>query len=108
MKRAVALNPDSADAHGWLAYAQMLSDASLPDARSSIERAMQLAPGRIEYRLRWADIRIQQGGYDDAKALLTQTPRPTPEEVKQGLAGYLCRCGTHTRILHAVLRAAKA
>ena len=43
-----------------------------------------------------------------AKALLTQTPRPTPEEVKQGLAGYLCRCGTHTRILHAVLRAAKA
>ena len=72
LKRAVALNPDSADAHGWLAYAQMLSDASLPDARSSIERAMQLAPGRIEYRLRWADIRIQQGGYDDAKALLTQ------------------------------------
>ena len=43
-----------------------------------------------------------------AKALLNQTPRPTPEQVKQGLAGYLCRCGTHTRILHAVLRAAKA
>jgi len=42
------------------------------------------------------------------KALLTQTPRPTPEQVKQGLADYLCRCGTHTRILHAVLRAAKA
>ena len=42
-----------------------------------------------------------------AKALLNQTPRPTPEQVKQGLAGYLCRCGTHTRILHAVLRAAK-
>ncbi len=43
-----------------------------------------------------------------AKALLNQTPRPTPEQVKQGLDGYLCRCGTHTRILHAVLRAAKA
>jgi nicotinate dehydrogenase subunit A len=42
------------------------------------------------------------------KALLTQTPRPTPAQVKQGLADYLCRCGTHTRILHAVLRAAKA
>jgi nicotinate dehydrogenase subunit A len=42
------------------------------------------------------------------KALLMQTPRPTPEQVKQGLADYLCRCGTHTRILHAVLRAAKA
>jgi len=43
-----------------------------------------------------------------AKALLNQTPRPTPKQVKQGLDGYLCRCGTHTRILHAVLRAAKA
>jgi tetratricopeptide (TPR) repeat protein len=72
LKRAVTLNPDSADAYGWLAYAQMLSEASLPEARVSIERAMQLAPGRIEYRLRWADIRIQQGGYDEAKALLAQ------------------------------------
>jgi nicotinate dehydrogenase subunit A len=43
-----------------------------------------------------------------AKALLTGNPHPTPEQVKQGLAGNLCRCGTHTRILRAVLRAAKA
>jgi len=42
-----------------------------------------------------------------ARALLNQTPRPTPEQVKQGLAGNLCRCGTHTRILSAVMRAAK-
>ena len=43
-----------------------------------------------------------------AKALLTQTPNPTTEQVKQGLGSNLCRCGTHTRILAAVLRAAKA
>jgi nicotinate dehydrogenase subunit A len=43
-----------------------------------------------------------------AKALLKQTAHPTPEQVKQRLAGNLCRCGTHTRILSAVLRAAKA
>jgi nicotinate dehydrogenase subunit A len=43
-----------------------------------------------------------------AKAVLTQTPHPTLEQVKQGLAGNLCRCGTHTRILSAVMRAAKA
>ena len=42
-----------------------------------------------------------------AKALLTRTPNPTLEQVKQGLAGNLCRCGTHTRILGAVMRAAK-
>lgn len=43
-----------------------------------------------------------------AKAVLTRTPHPTLEHVKQGLAGNLCRCGTHTRILSAVMRAAKA
>ena len=42
------------------------------------------------------------------KALLAQMPNPSPEQVKQSLAGNLCRCGTHTRILSAVLRAAKA
>jgi nicotinate dehydrogenase subunit A len=43
-----------------------------------------------------------------AKSLLNQTPRPTLDQVKQGLAGNLCRCGTHTRIVQAVLLAAKA
>jgi nicotinate dehydrogenase subunit A len=43
-----------------------------------------------------------------AKSLLARTPNPTPDQVKQGLAGNLCRCGTHTRILNAVLRVGKA
>jgi nicotinate dehydrogenase subunit A len=43
-----------------------------------------------------------------AKSLLNQTPKPTPDQVKQGLAGNLCRCGTHTRIVQAVMLAAKA
>ena len=42
------------------------------------------------------------------KALLEKTPHPTLEQVKQGLTGNLCRCGTHTRILEAAMRAAKA
>ena len=43
-----------------------------------------------------------------AAALLGQTPHPSLDQVKQGLAGNLCRCGTHTRILSAVMRVAKA
>jgi nicotinate dehydrogenase subunit A len=43
-----------------------------------------------------------------AKALLARNPRPTLEQIKQGLAGNLCRCGTHTRILRAVMRASRA
>jgi nicotinate dehydrogenase subunit A len=43
-----------------------------------------------------------------AKALLDVTPKPTAEQVKQSLGGVICRCGTHTRILRAVLRASQA
>lgn len=43
-----------------------------------------------------------------ATALLDHTPHPDPDEIKDALAGNLCRCGTHTRILNAVMRVAKA
>jgi nicotinate dehydrogenase subunit A len=43
-----------------------------------------------------------------AAALLSQMPKPTDDQVKQSLAGNLCRCGTHTRILRAVVRASRA
>ena len=41
-----------------------------------------------------------------AKALLARTPHPTVAQVKEALAANLCRCGTHTRIVKAVMRAA--
>jgi nicotinate dehydrogenase subunit A len=40
-----------------------------------------------------------------AKALLDRNPRPSEDEVRQALAGNLCRCGAHNRIVSAVLRA---
>ena len=43
-----------------------------------------------------------------AKALLDEAPHATADQIRNGLAGNLCRCGTHTRILNAVLRAEKA
>src|SRR5262245_26630787 len=42
-----------------------------------------------------------------AKALLDANPRPTEQDVRTSLAGNLCRCGTHNRIIAAVLRAAR-
>jgi nicotinate dehydrogenase subunit A len=42
-----------------------------------------------------------------AKALLDQNPHPTEVQVREGLSGNLCRCGTHGRIIHAVLRASQ-
>jgi len=43
-----------------------------------------------------------------AAALLGKNPKATRDETKQALAGNLCRCGTHQRILNAVMRATGA
>jgi aerobic-type carbon monoxide dehydrogenase small subunit (CoxS/CutS family) len=40
-------------------------------------------------------------------SLLADNPRPTEEEVRRGLEGHLCRCGSHKRIVEAVRAAAQ-
>jgi nicotinate dehydrogenase subunit A len=39
-------------------------------------------------------------------AFLARNPKPSEDEVKAELANNLCRCGTHLRIVRAVMRAA--
>ena len=41
-----------------------------------------------------------------AKALLDSRPAASDDEIREALAGNLCRCGTHTRILAAIRSAA--
>jgi len=41
-----------------------------------------------------------------ATALLAKNPKPNEQEVRQELAGNLCRCGSHVRVIAAVMRAA--
>jgi len=59
------------------------------------------------------DVQAAQCGYCingmimTAKDLLDRNPRPNAAEVREALAGNLCRCGTHNRIVRAVLRAAE-
>lgn len=40
-----------------------------------------------------------------AKALLTENPDPTVEEIKEALSGNICRCGCYPAIVEAVLHA---
>lgn len=42
-----------------------------------------------------------------AKAFLDHNPNPSYEEVKEGLCGNLCRCGTYVGVRQAVLEASK-
>lgn len=67
--RAVATNPQASDAHESLAYLH-LSERQLPEARADIERAIAIAPGRLDYRLRAADVLLSEGNVADARKLL--------------------------------------
>jgi nicotinate dehydrogenase subunit A len=62
----------------------------------------------------YVDEQVPQCGYCingwlmTAAALLRATPHPTDAQIRDGLAGLKCRCGTHMAILRAVKRAAAA
>ena len=43
-----------------------------------------------------------------AAALLREVPHPSEQQIRDGLSGLKCRCGTHMAILRAVRRAAQA
>ena len=61
----------------------------------------------------WIDEQVPQCGFCQngqimtAKVLLDKTPNPTDAQIRQGMAGTLCRCMTYYRIHAAIKRAAK-
>jgi tetratricopeptide (TPR) repeat protein len=71
LTRATALAPNSPDAFAWLAYAEMRREA-WTDAAKAVGRAIELAPGRTEFRLRQADIMILRGAPNLARPMLLE------------------------------------
>jgi carbon-monoxide dehydrogenase small subunit len=43
-----------------------------------------------------------------ARYLLSTNPHPSEDEIKEGLAGNLCRCAGYSRIIHAVASASRS
>jgi isoquinoline 1-oxidoreductase subunit alpha len=61
----------------------------------------------------WIEQQVPQCGYCQsgqimqAAALLATNPRPTEQQIVDGMTGNLCRCATYSRIVGAVKRAAE-
>jgi isoquinoline 1-oxidoreductase alpha subunit len=60
----------------------------------------------------WVEANVPQCGYCQsgqimqAISLLAKTPKPTDEEIDDGMQGNICRCGTYKRIRAAIKAAA--
>ena len=61
----------------------------------------------------WIEHQVPQCGYCQsgqimqAAALLQTNRTPSEEQIRDALAGNLCRCGTHLRIVRAIKRASE-
>lgn len=77
-----------------------LEGLGTPKAPSKLQAAfIAEAAGQCSY--------CSNGMIMTAAALLAVTPHPTEDQVRDGLARNLCRCGSHARVIAAVLRAAE-
>jgi nicotinate dehydrogenase subunit A len=62
----------------------------------------------------WIEEQVNQCGYCisgwlmTGAELLTRNPHPTEDEVREAFSDLICRCGTHSAAVKAVLRASKA
>jgi nicotinate dehydrogenase subunit A len=83
------------------------SEITTIEGLGSIEKPHALQQAFIEEQAAQCGYCIS-GMIMSAKELLDREPRPNEADVRAALASNLCRCGTHNRIVRAVLRAAQA
>ena len=85
------------------------------DAEGSTITTIEGVTGKVAETVQkvWADLDVPQCGYCQsgqvmaAVALLSETPKPTDEDINDALSGNLCRCATYQRIRAGVHEAAK-
>jgi isoquinoline 1-oxidoreductase alpha subunit len=69
--------------------------------------------GNHPLQVAWVEEDVPQCGYCqagqvmNAAALLAKNPNPSDQEIIDGMAGNLCRCGTYNRIRKAIKNAAE-
>jgi len=79
---------------------QTLEAVGAPEKLHPVQEAM-IAAGAVQCGY------CTPGVVLSAKALLDGVPHPTREEAQDALSGCLCRCGSYSRAVQAVLDAAE-
>lgn len=70
-------------------------------------------PAAAAIQQAWVELQVPQCGYCQsgqimsASALLSDTPKPTDEDIDFAMEGNICRCASYSRIRKAIHRAAE-
>jgi tetratricopeptide (TPR) repeat protein len=108
LARAVAIHPDSAAAQAWFGYAGLQGKSNLEEARAATTKAIELAPGRLDYALQLGEIRIRMGDVVGARQLLTSVAKAGGDAREATRAARLLRMLDQRERLAADPRAAAA
>ena len=87
-------------------------EAAAGKSITTVEAVHTTSAGRAVQEA-WLAVDVVQCGYCQpgqimsATALLMKTPSPTDDQIRDGMAGNICRCGTYERIHAAVKQAAR-
>ena len=87
--------------------AMAASEITTIEGLGSIEKPHPLQQAFIEEQAAQCGYCIN-GMIMESAAFVAANKKPTEAQIKDALANNLCRCGTHARIVKAVLRAASA
>jgi isoquinoline 1-oxidoreductase alpha subunit len=87
---------------------------SLGDVEGATVLTIEGLSGKVGEMLQtvWAEFDVPQCGYCQsgqimsAAALLSETPKPTDDDINSAMSGNLCRCATYHRIRTAIHEAA--
>jgi isoquinoline 1-oxidoreductase subunit alpha len=90
----------------------MTPASSLEGKRITTIEGLDSAAGKAVQKA-WAELDVVQCGWCQsgqimaATALLTASPKPSDQQITDGMTGNVCRCATYTRIRGAVARASE-
>ncbi len=102
---------DGVSAYSCLTLTAACADQVDHDDRRASARRRHAAPAckrRSSSTTRCSAASARPDRSSPAIALLAENPNPTEDDVRRGMSGNLCRCGTYPKILRAVLAAANA
>lgn len=106
---ACTVHVDGAPIRSCVTPIEMVGDSQI----TTIEALHAVAHGKALQNA-WIELEVPQCGYCQsgqlmsAAALLSETPRPTDEDIDNAMSGNVCRCGTYQRIRAAIKRASAA
>jgi tetratricopeptide (TPR) repeat protein len=85
LSSATKRNPFASDAFASLAWALQMEDR-LTEARTAIDRAIELQPGRLDYQLRFADVLLNEGQPGEAMERLSAILAASPGSAVASIA----------------------